>query len=382
MGQALHNETSAAYWPLPGEWLRRKPQDVGLDSGAAQDAVAFAIGHESKMLRDIRRALEEGHFSEPPPINEIVGPVKDRADPSGVIVRAGHIVAEWGDVERVDMTFSATKSFLSLCAGVAVDKGLIPNIHAPVRELVDDGGFDSAQNQSITWAHLLQLTSEWQGELWGKPDSIDHNRDLSLAPGQDSDKGMQRAMQAPGTHWEYNDVRVNRLALALLRVFQEPLPAVLKREIMDPIGASDTWAWHGYRNSYVEINGQQMQSVSGGAHWGGGLWISTLDHARVGLLMLNEGQWNGRQILSKAWIRQSIQPCALNPNYGLMWWLNSVGEQAPTASRSSFFAKGVGSNIIWIDPDNDMVTVTRWIDKESFPEFAHKVVQSIPIEVR
>lgn len=369
--------SSTRYWPLKSEWSRQSPQNLGLDPNAVQDAVSFAISHESKMLRDIGRALKEGHFNEPPPINEIIGPVKDRAEPSGVVVRAGRIAAEWGDIERVDMTFSATKSFLSLCAGIAFDRGLIPDIHAPVRELVDDGGFTSEQNRSITWAQLLQLTSEWQGELWGKPDSIDHNRDLSLPPGQSNDKGLQRTMQPPGTHWEYNDVRVNRLALALLRVFKEPLPHVLKREIMDPIGASDTWQWHGYRNSYVDINGQQMQSVSGGAHWGGGLWISTLDQARIGLLMLNKGQWNGRQIISEEWIAESVRPCPLNANYGLMWWLNAVGEQLPAASRSSFFAKGVGANIIWIDPENDMVTVTRWIDKESFPKFAEKVVQSI-----
>ena len=369
--------SSTRYWPLTSGWSRQSPQNLGLDPNAVQDAVSFAISHESKMLRDIGRALKEGHFNEPPPINEIIGPVKDRAEPSGVVVRSGRIAAEWGDIERVDMTFSATKSFLSLCAGIAFDRGLIPDIHAPVRELVDDGGFASEQNRSITWAQLLQLTSEWQGELWGKPDSIDHNRDLSLPPGQSNDKGLQRTMQPPGTHWEYNDVRVNRLALALLRVFKEPLPHVLKREIMDPIGASDTWQWHGYRNSYVDINGQKMQSVSGGAHWGGGLWISTLDQARIGLLMLNKGQWNGRQIISEEWIAESVRPCPLNANYGLMWWLNAVGEQLPAASRSSFFAKGVGANIIWIDPENDMVTVTRWIDKESFPKFAEKVVQSI-----
>ena len=369
--------SSTQYWPLTSEWSRQSPENLRLDPKGVQDAVSFAISHESKMLRDIGRALKEGHFNEPPPINEIIGPVKDRAEPSGVVVRAGRIAAEWGDIERVDMTFSTTKSFLSLCAGIAFDRGLIPDIHATVRELVNDGGFDSGQNRSITWAQLLQLTSEWQGELWGKPDSIDHNRDLSLPPGQSNDKGLQRTIKPPGTHWEYNDVRVNRLALALLRVFKEPLPHVLKREIMDPIGASDTWQWHGYRNSYVDINGQQMQSVSGGAHWGGGLWISTLDQALIGLLMLNKGQWNGRQIISKEWIAESVRPCPLNANYGLMWWLNAVGEQAPAASRSSFFAKGVGANIIWIDPENDMVTVTRWIDKESFPKFAEKLVKSI-----
>jgi CubicO group peptidase (beta-lactamase class C family) len=367
----------SSYWPKPGDWQRTTPDAVGLDEAALAQAVAFAVDHESSMDRDIGRALEEGHFSEPPPINEVIGPVKDRAGPSGVIIRDGRIAAAWGDVERVDMTFSATKSYLSICAGLAFDDGLIPDIQAPVRELVDDGGFDSPQNRSITWAQLLQLTSEWQGELWGKPDWIDHNRDLSAKPGAGGRKGTRRDMRTPGTYWEYNDVRVNRLALALLRVFREPLPSVLKRRIMDPIGASDTWQWHGYRNSYVEIDGQRMQSVSGGAHWGGGLWISTLDHARIGLLMLNGGAWQGRQLLSNEWVKLSTTPCALNRNYGLMWWLNAIGEQAPAAPRSSFFAKGVGSNIVWVDPDHDMVTVVRWIEKEEFPAFTDKVVAAV-----
>ena len=365
------------YWPKAQAWERASPEDCGLDAAAVQSAVDFAIANDSAMNRDIRQALEDGHFSEPPPINKIVGPVKDRQDPNGVIIRGGRIVAEWGDVERVDMTFSATKSYLSLCTGLAFEDGLIPDIHAPVRELVDDGGFDSQQNRDITWAQLLQLTSEWQGELWDKPDSIDHNRDLSAKPGEHTAKGTERQMRAPGTHWEYNDVRVNRLALSLLRVFEKPLPTVLKERIMDPIGASDTWQWHGYENSYVEINGQRMQSVSGGGHWGGGLWISTLDHARVGLMMLNDGAWQGRQLISKDWVRMSTTPCELNGNYGLMWWLNAVGEQAPAAPRSSFFAKGVGSNIIWVDPDHDMVTVIRWIEREQFPAFVEKVIAAI-----
>ncbi|WP_205123496.1 serine hydrolase domain-containing protein [Marimonas lutisalis] len=202
------------------------------------------------------------------------------------------------------MTFSVSKSYLALCAGIAVDEGLIPDIHAPVRELVHDGGFDSDKNRDITWVQLLQLTSEWEGTLWDKPDWIDHNRNLTAKPGAASEKGTKRTMQAPGTYWEYNDVRVNRLAPALLRVLKRPLPEVLKERIMDPIGASDTWQWHGYENSWVEIEGVRMQSVSGGAHWGGGLWISTLDHARVGQLMLNKGAWGDRRILSENWVEQ------------------------------------------------------------------------------
>ena len=368
--------SDACYFPPAGnDWQSTTDAPVDADQLAA--AVAFAKRHESPMDRNIRQALEAGHFSEPPPINEIIGPVKSRQDPSGMILHNGRIIAQWGDIDCVDMTFSATKSYLSLCAGLAVDRGLIPDIDAAVRELVDDGGFEPPQNHTITWRQLLQLTSEWQGTLWDKPDSIDHNRSLGAAAGSDVLKGQQRQMQPPGSFWEYNDVRVNRLALALLRVWRRPLPEVLREYIMDPIGASADWQWHGYGNSYVEIDGQSMQSVSGGAHWGGGLWISSRDHARVGLLMANRGNWQGQQLISESWITESLTPAALNPSYGLMWWLNTTGEQAASAPKSSFFARGVGANMIWVAPEQKLVAVVRWIDRDAFDGFTAEVMAAL-----
>lgn len=273
--------------------------EAGFEPDALARAIDYCLSNDSKMDRNIGKALEDGHFGEPWPIGKTIGPVKDREDPSGVILRGGKIVASWGDVDRVDMTFSISKSYLAICAGIAVDDGLIPDLDAPVRDLVDDGCFDSQQNQNITWRQLLQLTSEWEGSLWDKPDWIDHNRVVMGNAGDGAIKGQKRKLHEPGTHWEYNDVRVNVASLALLRVFERPLPDVLKERIMDPIGASDTWEWHGYENSWVEIKGRKMQAVSGGAHWGGGLWISTMDHARVGQLMLNRGTWNGQRLLSE-----------------------------------------------------------------------------------
>ena len=244
------------------------PEKVGVEGKLLLKAIDFAIKNESTMDRDIGAALEQGHFKEPWPIGKTIGPVKTRKSGSGVILRRGQLIKTWGDVEYVDMTFSISKSYLSLCMGIAVKDGIIPDINAPVKNIVKDGGFDTEQNKDITWAHMLQLTSEWEGTLWDKPDWIDHYRDVIGDSSHSEKKGSKRKLQPPGTYWEYNDVRVNRLSLALMYAFGCSLPEVLKQRIMDPIGASDTWEWHGYENSWLEVNGQKIQSVSGGAHWG------------------------------------------------------------------------------------------------------------------
>ncbi|WP_306152113.1 hypothetical protein [Roseovarius sp. MMSF_3281] len=90
---------------------------------------------------------------------------------------------------------------------------------------------------------------------------------------------------------------MNALAYALLCRFRRPLPDILRERIMDPIGASNGWRWDGYSTSWVESDGQKVQSVTGGGHWGGGLVISADDHARFGLFISQSGCWDGQQIL-------------------------------------------------------------------------------------
>jgi CubicO group peptidase (beta-lactamase class C family) len=268
------------------------------------------------------------------------------------------------------------KSYLSLLAGVAVTDGLIGDLDEAVRHTVDDGGFDGAHNGAITWRHLLQLTSEWSGELFGKSDVIDHNRSLATE-GRGAAKGERRVLRAPGTFWEYNDVRVNRLSLALLRRFRRPLPEVFAERIMRPIGASEDWRWHGYRTSSVEIDGRMIESVAGGSHWGGGIEIHAEDQARIGQLMLQGGRWGEVQVLPQAWIAQSVVPCALNPTYGLLWWLNTRGLRYPHAPGDSVFAVGAGGNITWIDPGNEIVAVMRWIDPAAVDGFIERVLAGL-----
>jgi CubicO group peptidase (beta-lactamase class C family) len=360
--------------PHGTQWPEAMADQVGMNWMWLEEAARFAAANEVPWPYDLKRHLEGGYF-EPAPYNEILGPIRPRGEPNGLVLRSGLKVMSWGDTEQVDFTFSAAKSYLSLLAGIAVMDGLIQDLDEPVRRSVHDGGFEGAHNGAITWRHLLWNTSEWEGTLFGKSDMIDRNRNLA-AEGKGR-KGDPRPLHAPGEFWEYNDVRVNRLSLALLRLFRRPLPDVFAERIMGPIGASAAWSWHGYRTSTVDVAGQMIESVSGGTHWGGGVLIHAEDQARLGLLMLRRGEWNGKQLLPEDWIVASTRPCPLKSTYGFLWWLNTDHGRYRSAPESSFFASGAGGNLTWVDPAHDIVAVMRWIDPTAIDTFIRLVMQAV-----
>jgi CubicO group peptidase (beta-lactamase class C family) len=98
---------------------------------------------------------------------------------------------------------------------------------------------------------------------------------------------------------------------------------------MNVIGASSTWQWVPYTNSYVDVDGKRMASVSGGTRWGGGMWINALDMARFGYLWLRNGRWGDKQILPPAYVKTALTPSAHGPT-------------------------------IFVSPDHDLVIVWRW----------------------
>jgi CubicO group peptidase (beta-lactamase class C family) len=358
--------SKVAYYPAAGDdkWEKKTPEQVGMDPKAL--AAALELAKASDNSRDFssnpreyieKRTKEEGS-------GEIVGPFRDRTTINAVVLRHGYLVAEFGDTRKADMTFSVAKSFVSTTVGLAFDAGLIKDVNDRVGQYVKDGAYDSPHNAPITWAQTLQQTSEWEGTLWGKHDSADRRR------------GKDRQLQTPGTFYEYNDVRVNRAALSSLLVWKRPLPDVLREKIMDPIGATSTWEWHGYSNSDVTIDGKTMKSVSGGGHWGGGVWISSRDLARVGYLFLRKGKWQDKQLISERWIALATTPGPVNPVYGYMWWLNTGQKQWPGVPESAFAMLGAGSNICFIDPEHDLVVVLRWVDRRS-GDILKGIVQSV-----
>jgi Beta-lactamase len=345
-----------------GEWL--SPVEAGFDSIQLSAAVEFAVNAESGFGPDLERSLRarlEGDS-----LGAILGPMRSRGPANGVIIRHGYRVSQWGDPGQVDMTFSVTKSVLSTVAGLAWDRGAIEDLTDPIGKPVTSPGLiDDPHNSQITWEMLLQQRSEWRGTLWGKPDVADRR------------EGRDRTLNTPGTFWEYNDVRVNLATRSLLHVWERPLPEVLDQFIMEPIGASDSWEWHGYGTSQVVIAGGSSESVCGGGHWGGGLFISSNDLARLGYLFLRQGQWRGTRVLSPEWIDLATTPTEIRPTYGFMWWLKTDGKQYPSAPGNAYFAVGGGSNVVWIDPENDLVVVVRWIDGPAVDEFIGRVLGAL-----
>jgi CubicO group peptidase (beta-lactamase class C family) len=377
---------------FPGaDWPRRSAAEAGINPQLLKDTIDFAIASEVKNPRDLK--LNHYRTFGREPFGDAIGPIKDRGDQTGVIVHKGAIVAEWGEPQRIDMTHSVTKSFLSSVVGVAFDAGMIRSIDDTAREsvapiqlynpalagqradrmsapdLIDL--FGTPHNRTITWNHLLRQTSDWEGTLWGKPDWADR-------PNDKADEWLTRQRPKAGTTYKYNDTRVNALALAMLNIWRRPLPQVLKEKIMDPIGASNTWRWFGYDNAFVVLDGQPVQSVTGGGHWGGGMFINAYDMARFGLLTLHKGKWGDRPLLSERWIGMALTPTGLGSPYGFINYSPNIDRKLiPSAPASAFTHTGNGLNLIYVDPENDLVAVVRWIENGATDGFVKRLLAAV-----
>jgi hypothetical protein len=379
------------YYPSANQWDTKTPASFQIDSIKLNQAIQFAKDNESKNPKNLwlTQAMQFGKE----PFSDPIGPMASRGPASGLIIYKGYIIASWGDPNAVEMVNSVTKSFVSTVVGLAVEKGLIHSIddkvytYLPPIQLAKNGfteiqnpieqtsfiyPFETVHNRKISWDHLLRQTSDWEGVLWGKPDWADR-------PSDKTDEWTTRKRFEPGTVYKYNDTRVNALALATTTVWRKPLPEVLREQVMNPIGASNTWAWTGYNNAWIVVDGKMVQSVSGGGHFGGGMFINAYDMARFGLLTLRKGNWNGKQIIPESWIQKSITPTPANIGYGFMnYFLNTNQKMYPSAPATAFAHLGNGTNAIYVDSEHDIVAVVKWIDDKSMDGFLKLMLSALP----
>lgn len=379
------------YYPSAKNWEHKSPSFFSIDSNKIKEAFDYAMAHENTQPKNLwlSQAMQFGKE----PFSDPIGPMADRGPAAGIIIYKGYIIAEWGDPSSVEMTHSVTKSLVSSVVGLAYEKGLISSLddkvytYFPPVEVVSTEvqlnenpitktsfiyPFETEHNRKISWDHLLRQTSDWEGVLWGKPDWADRPSDKSA-------EWTTRKRFEPGSVFKYNDTRVNALTLAATLVWRKPLPEVLRENILNPIGASNTWVWAGYKNAWIIVDGKMIQSVSGGGHFGGGMFINAYDMGRFGLLTLRKGNWNGKQILSEDWIRKSTTPTPANTGYGFMnYFLNTDRKMYPSAPATAYAHIGNGTNAIYVDSENDVVAVVRWIDDKSMDGFIKIVLSALP----
>jgi CubicO group peptidase (beta-lactamase class C family) len=108
------------------------------------------------------------------------------------------------------------------------------------------------------------------------------------------------------------------------------------------------------------------------------MYINAYDMARFGYLTLRRGKWKDRQLLSAQWIDQALTPTKPEPIYGYMnWFLNTDGKRWPSAPATAFAHVGNGTNMVYVDPEHDLVAVVRWIDGEAIDGFLKRLLAAV-----
>jgi CubicO group peptidase (beta-lactamase class C family) len=304
-----------------------------------------------------------------------------------VVVRRGRIVWHGDNIDNVHGIWSCTKSFTSTILGLLIDlmRCALETLAAEHVPALKD------RYAGVTLRHITTMTSGYRaaGDAEAKGSYLHGPSATPFVPAE--------PLFAPGEKYAYWDSAMNTFGLALTKIADRPLDALLKERIMDPIDADPKqWKW-GVRNE-----GKEVRVNSGSGNAGGHIQISARELARFGHLMLNRGNWNGKQLISAKWVEQatSVQVPAHLPNahpkgkiegsgqYGYNWWVNGTNRAGkrkwPGAPPTTFAALGFNNNRMWIIPEWQMVVVRlgldeaqREINDEVANEFLKRVGEAI-----
>ncbi len=292
---------AAGVWPGK-DWEQASPGSQGLSAKALDAAAAYAEKHGGG---------------------------------SGCIIRHGYLVKEWGSLTTKADIKSATKGSVgTTMLGLAVDAGLV-KLDDLAQKHYPQIGVEQADNRKewlaeITIRHLATMTAGFDD---GRPPKLLHR---------------------PGAKGIYSNDTSNMLAELLTLRFNEDLSTILKQKVLDPIGMpADQWAWRENRFRPKTINGLKSREFASG------ITITHRALARIGYLYLRDGEWNGKRILSKEFVRNATQPTDLPapwPYYAFYWGSNAKGTY-PGMPRDAFWALGLGDSFVVVCPSLDLVAV-------------------------
>nr|WP_319266728.1 serine hydrolase [uncultured Draconibacterium sp.] len=249
---------------------------------------------------------------------------------------------------------SATKSFVSICFGIAIEKGFIKSIDQSIFDYLPEYQNYNADNKNyVTIKTLLTMTSGFQWDEWSVALSSTQNDAIGI---YFSDKDpvefvLERPLIAvPGTHFTYSGGDMQILEKILKNATGMNIDEFSEKYLFGPLG--------------IESNDWWLKYDTGEISTGGGLKLTPRDMLKVGVLFLNDGDWNGEQIISKEWVDKCGHP--FGPNYGIKipgedlgtvgygytWWTKQYEEYG-----RMYCALGWGGQKIMVFPDLSAVVV-------------------------
>ena len=292
-------------------WKTAPPEDVGLERTSLEGIVNAIAGGEGGVIHSL------------------------------IIVQNDRLVLEeyfhgYG-AEDLHAIASCTKSVTSLLIGIALDRGLVAGIDVPVLDSFPAYAKDAASGwTSVRLVHLLTMTA---GLGW--PEN-------SLMPGRGADPGFsgngpdgfrrifsREVTHEPGTRWNYANPDVNLLGEIIYKASGLHTDAFAKQHLFSPLGITDfDWSTYGKADGYPNLAGS--------------LRLRPRDMAKIGALVLAEGRWQDRRLVSSKWIQTSCSPKAETGDdsyeYGYLWWLMNLPD-----GKRIIEARGWGSQFVFID---------------------------------
>ncbi len=239
---------------------------------------------------------------------------------------------------------SATKSITALLVGVLIDEGKLKGVDTPVSKILgeDFAPFSKSDpRRDITVKDLLTMRSGLACDDWA-PASVGHEDKMYETGNWARFFLSQPFAHERGRHFSYCTGGVVLLGRVIEKLAGEPVPDFARRALFEPLGVADvTWE----------------RTPEGGTDTGGHVRLSASDMEKIGRLVLDKGDWNGRRLLSPEWIAAATSKQTDIPerkfDYGYLWWLDTIARDGK--SEAIFFAMGNGGNFIFVLPERRAV---------------------------
>ncbi|MHA1480888.1 MAG: serine hydrolase domain-containing protein [Candidatus Thorarchaeota archaeon] len=303
------------YWPTE-EWRNASPSDHGVDE-TYLDAMMTSIEEEDHNIHSV------------------------------IVIKNGYIVweeypSEYYDMSRRHHIQSCTKSFTSTLIGIAIHEGFIDNTSQRMVDIFSDWTIDNldSRKESITLEHMLTMT---EGMYWTEHDYPYTDDRNTLKQMWDTNDPIQHILdqpmvREPGEEWHYNSGMSVLLGAILEIVTGQSVESFAEDYLFNRIGIGN-YLWQTMPSSDV-------------LHTDGGLYLTPRNMARLGYLMLNNGTWDGVELISPEWVSNATQSkgeISGSLGYGYQWWI--------FPDFGFYAANGHYEQKIYVAPDDDLVVV-------------------------